>query len=109
MFSPPFMAVILGLLMATIDTSMLSLVKTINLGTINMSWMIIPTIIYAIQPWIFLRSLNYQSLTIMNLTWDILSDLLVTLVGIFIFNDYLSFNKKLGIITTFLTLFLFSH
>jgi hypothetical protein len=45
----------------------------------------------------------------MNLTFDILSDLIITLVGIFIFRDFLTTSKKLGIITTFLTLFLFSR
>lgn len=101
--------VLFGLLMATIDTGMLSLVKTINLGVVSIPWMIIPTVIYALQPWLFLKSLNYESLTIMNLTWDLLSDLLVTLAGLFIFHDVLSPSKKLGILTTFITLFLFSR
>ena len=36
MFSTKYIGIIFGLIMATIDTGMLSLVKTINLGTVNM-------------------------------------------------------------------------
>ncbi len=102
-------AFLFGFIIAFIDAIMLSIVKIINLGNLNLIWMIIPTIIYAIQPWLFLKSLNYESLTIMNLTWDVLSGILVSIVGVFLFHEFLTNSKKLGILTAFLTLFLFSR
>jgi multidrug transporter EmrE-like cation transporter len=108
MFNVP--VILFGLAMASLDGIILSLLKAINLGWLNAArWMIIPTVAYAVQPWIFLQSLRLESLTVMNLLWDVLSDVIVTLIGLFYFGEKLSWSKKLGVVLSLFSVFLLTH
>ena len=104
-------ALFYGFLMASIDVFMLSLIRALNLGWIKdfgwfrgLRWMIIPTIIYAIQPWLFFKSLSFESLTVMNLLWDMTSDVLVTLVGLTYFKEKLTTQKMAGVVLSFVAM-----
>lgn len=95
-------------LMALIDTSMLGLVKDIYLKGAFLK-MIIPTIFYAMQPWIFLSAMKFESLTLMNLMWDLMSDVLVSLIGIFYFKEVLSPVQMCGLGLGFISLLMMSY
>jgi len=98
-----------GLVMASLDVFMLGIIKTISKDQVKfLRWMIIPTIVYAIQPWIFLGSLQFESMIVMNLMWDLMSDILVTASGFLFFKEELGPFKKLGVIFSILALFLMS-
>ena len=88
---------IYGTYMATVDVFMLGILKAINLGWISSSLIFLPTLIYAMQPWIFLKSLEFESMTVMNLLWDVTSDVLVTASGLYFFKEKLSRTKLLGV------------
>jgi multidrug transporter EmrE-like cation transporter len=79
-------SVLYASIMAIIDTGMLSIIKKISINQ-SYGFMIIPTILYACQPWLFLSSLKTETMTIMNLLWDLISDILVSLIGIFYFKE----------------------
>ncbi len=98
--------IVYGTYMATVDVFILSLLKAINLGWIGKTFIFLPTLIYAMQPWVFLASLNYESMTVMNLLWDVMSDLLVTLTGLFFFKETLPPIKMLGVGFAFVAIFL---
>jgi multidrug transporter EmrE-like cation transporter len=97
-----------GLAMASVDVFMLSLVKFINKDSRLLRWMIVPTILYAIQPWIFLQSLSFESLTVMNLMWDVISDVLVTAVGLLFFKEKIGIYKIIGVCLSFVSITLLS-
>lgn len=97
-----------GTYMATVDVFMLGILKAINLGWVSKRLMFLPTLIYAMQPWVFLTSLNYESLTVMNLIWDVLSDVLVTIEGLFFFQEKVSRTKMLGVGLSLISIFLLS-
>ena len=97
-----------GAYMATVDVVMLGILKAINLGWVSKSLIFLPTLIYAMQPWVFLTSLSYESLTVMNLLWDVLSDVLVTMEGLFFFQEKLSRTKMLGVGLSLISVFLLS-
>lgn len=97
-----------GLAMASVDVFMLSLVKLINKDSRLLRWMIVPTILYAIQPWIFLQSLSFESLTVMNLMWDVISDVLVTAVGLLFFKEKIGIYKMIGVCLSFVSITLLS-
>ncbi len=97
-----------GFLMATVDVFMLSIIKKVSLDSRILKWMIIPTVIYAIQPWIFLESLQYESLIIMNLLWDVISDVLVTLTGLIIFKESIGIYKLIGVLLSLISITLMS-
>ena len=96
-------------MMATIDTFMLSGIKVIGTKAKYLKWMIVPTIVYAIQPWIFLSSLKFETMTVMNLTWDLMSDILVTAVGLYYFGEKLGPVKSLGIVTAIISIALLAY
>lgn len=98
-----------GAVMAFIDVGMLGLVKEVSKSSIKyLGLMIIPTMAYAIQPWVFLSAMRTESMTVMNLMWDLLSDLLVSLVGIFYFGEKIGRVRMAGLVLAFISLMLMS-
>ena len=98
-----------GAVMAGIDVFMLSLIKVVSVSGMKMiKWMILPTLIYALQPWIFLSSLRFESLIVMNLMWDLISDVLVTATGFLYFKEKIGPYKTLGVILSFVSIVLLS-
>jgi multidrug transporter EmrE-like cation transporter len=95
--------------MATIDVFMLSIIKIVGTKAKYLKWMIVPTIVYAIQPWIFLSALKFETMTVMNFTWDLMSDILVTIVGIYYFGEKLGPVKTLGVCTALLSIGLLAY
>jgi len=98
--------VIYGTYMALIDVFMLGLLKAMKLGWVSKSLMFLPTIVYSAQPWIFAEALKFESLTVMNLLWDLISDVLVTLTGLYFFNETLSPTKIAGVFLSVISIFL---
>lgn len=93
--------------MALIDAFILSSLKAFRLGWIEWKGiLIISMLIYSFQPLIFLESLKFNSLTVMNLLWDVMSDVLVTAIGLFYFSEKLTKFKKLGVIFSFISIIL---
>ena len=93
--------------MATIDALILSALKAYSLGWIQ--WrgtLIIAMLVYSFQPLLFLQSLQFNSLTVMNLLWDVMSDVVVTIIGLFYFKEKLTRFKKMGVILSLVSIIL---
>ncbi len=60
------------------------------------------------NPWIFLNGMKHTRMTIMNLSWDIMSDLLVRAIGLFYFREQITRTKLLGVGFALTAAFLFS-
>ncbi len=97
-----------GATMALIDAFMLSFLKYMNKDSSYVKWMFLPMIVYAAQPVLFYFSLKYESLTVMNLLWDVISDVLVTFIGLTVFKETIGPYKKAGVILSFLSIILMS-
>jgi drug/metabolite transporter (DMT)-like permease len=97
-----------GATMAVIDTIMLSFLKYMSKDSSYVKWIFIPMIVYAFQPVLFFFSLKHESLTVMNLLLDLISDVLVTIVGLTIFKETIGPYKKAGVILSFLSIILLS-
>ena len=94
-----------GTIMASIDVVMLGIIKSVSLNQSKLlRWMIIPTIAYAVQPWLFLASMKFESLIVMNLMWDLISDILVTLVGVFYFKEQVGPYKTIGVVLSLISM-----
>ena len=107
MISFEYIPLLFGSMMALIDVGMLGIIKQISINK-KIRWMILPTLVYAIQPWIFLSSLTFESMVVMNLMWDLISDLLVTLSGVLIFKEVIGKYKIAGICLSFISIILLS-
>ena len=96
-----------AIVMASIDVFTLGMIKSISLDNARMiRWIIVPTLLYALQPLIFLQALKFQTLVSMNLMWDVLSDVLVTLVGFLYFGEKVGSLKRIGIVLSLVSIFL---
>ena len=100
-------ALLYGLGLALSDVVNLGILKALSNGMIkNFAWIAFPTLVYAVQPFIFYSALSHTSMTVMNLLWDVLSDIFVTASGLFFFKEHLSFKKHLGVLFAFMAVFL---
>jgi multidrug transporter EmrE-like cation transporter len=97
-------------LMAFIDTFVLSGLKQYSTGDYTYGIAVpIGMLVYSLQPLLFLESLRYESMTVMNILWDIMSDLTVTFIGLFYFKERLTTLKMLGLSFAFVAIVLLSY
>jgi drug/metabolite transporter (DMT)-like permease len=97
-------------LMAFIDTFVLSLLKGYSLGLIKWRAVVpLGMLLYSLHPYIFLKSLEFESMTVMNLLFDVISDISVTFMGLFYFKENLSSIKRVGIVFAFIGIVLLSY
>ena len=101
-------ALLYAIIMATIDIVSLGTVKYVYIGKMPMVAMIGAVFIYALQPVLFLQSLSFQGMALMNLLWNVISSILVTLVGVWYFKESLTHTKAIGAIFSVLAIVLLS-
>ena len=94
--------------MASIDAIMLALIKYISIEKHYIGWIVLPMIAYSLQPVLFYLSMEYETLTVMNLLFDVISDVLITIVGLLLFKETIGPYKKLGVIFSFISIILLS-
>ena len=105
-----FLPVFLGVLMASLDVVMMSLGKLASKGKIPFgSALGFATLAYSLEPYIFFKSLKYESLTAMNLIWDLTSDVIVTILGVFYFGESIKGLRWLAVLFALFSLALFSY
>ena len=98
-----------GSAMAFNDVIALGLLKSIHLGWLSSYYFIVPVILYMAQPFLFFSSLNVESMAVMNIMWDLLSDVFVTASAIYVFNEKISYTKFLGILLAMVSMYLLTH
>ena len=97
-----------GTALALIDLVMMPIAKLVSVGKLPLWTMGIATILYAADPWIFLRSLNVEGMAVMNLVWNLVSNVLVTLFGLVVMEEKVSTMKKIGVALSFVCIYLLS-
>jgi hypothetical protein len=110
MFGLTFAPLAFASLMAFIDTFVLSGLKKYSTGDHDYGLAVpLGMLVYSLQPLIFLQALRYESMTVMNIMWDMMSDLYVTLIGLFYFKERLTTLKMLGLSFAFIAIVLLSY
>ena len=105
-----FLPLVFGTCMALLDVIMMTLGKYTSLGKISPTvGLTAATILYSLEPYLFFKSLNYDSLTSMNLIWDLISDILVTLVAVVWFREPINKLRWLAILLAMVSLGLFAY
>jgi drug/metabolite transporter (DMT)-like permease len=96
-----------GGLMALVDAAILSSLKAFEVGWIKWRGIFLVSMIaYAFQPLIFYQGLAGNGLTVMNLLWDVMSDVIVTAIGMFYFSEKLTKFKRAGVLLSFISIIL---
>lgn len=102
--------IFLGTVMAILDIFMMSSVKMIKEGTLSIGFGLpFSTVVYAIQPYVFLKALNYENMTVVNLIWNLMSDIIVTLQGVFVFGESIAGLRWLAVSMSLVSLVLFAY
>jgi multidrug transporter EmrE-like cation transporter len=102
--------IVFGLCMAILDVLMMSLAKYSSKGQLSYGIALpIATVLYSLEPYIFFKSLKYESLTAMNLIWDLTSDVLVTCLGVFWFGESIKGLRWLAVLFAIFSLGLFAY
>jgi len=95
--------------MALIDVVVLGWMKDYSLHDLSSWYVPLGMFLYGLQPAIFLRSLQYETMTVMNILWDLISDVLVTGAGLLYFKEKLTPIKQLALVLAFVSIILFSY
>jgi multidrug transporter EmrE-like cation transporter len=99
-----------GFLLAGIDLIMMYITKQYSKGIFaSPGWMIIPPLLYALDPFILLSSLRFETLAVVNMIWNVISNILVTAMAFFILGETVSSTKMIGIGLSFVALFFLSY
>ncbi len=97
-----------GLGLSVVDVVMMPFVKKIA-GGWPFVYMIFPMLAYAIDPIIFYFAIKAEGMAMMNLVWNLVSNVVVTLIGVFLFKEFISPTKMVGIALSFVALFFMSY
>jgi len=102
--------VVFGTIMALVDIFMMSSLKMINKGTLS-SAVGIPFAVglYALEPLIFLKAMNYEGMVVTNLVWNLLSNVIVTMQGVFIFGESIKGLRWIGVCMSIVSLALMAY
>jgi len=103
-----FVPVAFATLMASMDTVVLAWIKDYSLGLVSWKFVPLAMFIYGLQPYVFLQSLHYESMTVMNIMWDLISDILVTATGLLYFKEFLTPVKQGALALAFVSILLFA-
>lgn len=97
------------IIMALIDAFVLSLMKY-QLKSYNFIYFVIAVIFYGIQPLLFYQSLKHGgNLAINNVSWDLLSDISVTIIAIYVFKELLTNKQILGLLFGLISIYLMNY
>ena len=101
--------ILYGILLASMDVIMMPITKMVSRGTLSLGWMAFATLVYALDPWIFLQSLKGETMTIMNMVWNMASNIVITYTGLVLFGEKISIVKSIGIALSFISILLMTY
>lgn len=99
-----------GILMALLDIAMMSIAKLVGTGKLS-SIVGTPLAVglYAFQPLVFIRAMDYEGMAVTNLIWNLMSDIIVTLNGVLVFGESIKGLRWLGILMSMFSLGLLAY
>jgi multidrug transporter EmrE-like cation transporter len=102
--------IVFGLVMALIDISMMGTLKFVDQGKLayNIGFPI-ATLLYAFEPYVFLKAMAHSNMLTTNLIWNLASNILVTLAGVFFFKEKIKGLKWLAICLSLFSLGIFAY
>jgi len=98
----------IGLLLTINDVMSFSITKYINLKKFNINFLLFPSLMYSFQIPLFFYALKFSNMSFINIIWNLLSTILVTLIGLFYFKEKVSRIQIYAILLGLISLILFS-
>ena len=86
------------LYMSVIDAIVFTLLKSHKIGMLEGFWVFpFAFIVYGFQSIMFYIGLSFGSMTVINVLWDVTSDILVSLIGVYFFGESLNTMQCIGL------------
>ena len=77
-----------ALAMAAVDVCMMFTAKFVHLGRLSYATgLALATGVYLLQPYLFIKAMNYETMSAMNLIWNLASNIVVTVSGVLVFQE----------------------
>lgn len=88
-----------ALCMTGIDILVMPVMKAKNSGMLKGNWVFpYSMILYSLQPLIFYKSLAVENMGIMIILWNVTTDIVIALIGFFIFGETLTTIQCTGLV-----------
>ena len=100
--------IIVAFILAINDVFSFGITKNIMQTNKEPYWLAIPMILYAIQILIFSYGLKSTSMTVLNIMWNLISNILVTILGIYFFKEKINDLKSVALLFAFVSIVLFT-
>ena len=97
-----------GLILAFNDVINMSINKEIIIGNLATKWLPIICILYGSQMYIFNKGLQVTQMSVLNLTWNLFSNVIITIIGIYYFKENITNLESYGVAFALFSLFLFA-
>jgi len=99
----------LGLSLAVIDIIAISTVKEISIKNFEEKWIVFAFMLYGYQMILFRYGLSNTSISMstLNLTWNLFSSIVITIIGIYYFKENITNLQMYGVLFGLVSLFLF--
>ena len=102
--------IVFGAVMALIDITMMGTLKLVDQGKLAYAvGFPIATVLYAFEPYVFLKAMTHSNMVVTNLIWNLASNILVTLTGVFLFGESIKGLKWLAIGLSLFSLAIFAY
>jgi multidrug transporter EmrE-like cation transporter len=96
-----------GLALASNDVINMSIVKNISIGILAQYWLYFAYFLYGLQMIIFYKGVQVTGMSVLNLIWNLISNIVITMIGLFYFKENITHLEKWGILFALFALFLF--
>jgi drug/metabolite transporter (DMT)-like permease len=102
--------IVFGVVMAAIDVMMMFTAKFVSLGSVSYgTGLIVATLVYSVQPYLFMKAMKFENMTVTNLIWNLTSDIMVTFSGVLVFKESIKGLRWVAIGMSMIALFLFAY
>lgn len=99
-----------GIFMALLDVVMMVTSKLISINAIPYEvGLPLATLAYAFQPFLFIKALQFENMVVVNIIWNLASDVIITAVGLFYFNEKISDPRWVAMFLSLVSIGLFSY
>ena len=99
-------SIFIAFILAAIGALALVIIQKIDSKSLSKKWLLIPIIINIISVFLILIGLRYSSITIFNVEWNLISNILVTGLGVLYLNEIHSVYEIAGLVLAFIAIFI---
>lgn len=102
--------IMFGVAMAAVDVVMMFTAKFVSLGSVSYGLgLTIATLVYSVQPYLFIKATKLENMTVSNLIWNLISNILVTFSGVIVFKESIKGLRWVAIGMSMIALLLFAY